>query len=63
MLALSLNLNDPDDHICIGPDVKVYFVEIRGSRLTLSIEAPRNVSVDRAKVRRSKLEDAQKVTK
>ena len=63
VLILSIDRDNRHDHIVIGGRIKVYFCGIHGNRVVLGIDAPRDVIVDRAKVRRSKLEDARKVTK
>lgn len=47
MLVLSRKLNES---IIIGDDVVVTVVEIRGDKIRLGIEAPRDVSVHRREV-------------
>ena len=40
-----------DEKICIGNDVEVSVVDIRGDKVRLGITAPKDVSVDRSEVR------------
>jgi len=47
MLVLSRKV---DEKIVIGPDVVVTVLEIRGNRVRLGIEAPRNVPVHRSEL-------------
>ncbi len=47
MLVLSRKKNET---ICIGPDVQVTVVEVRGDRVRLGITAPTNVGVHRFEV-------------
>ena len=41
----------PGDEICIGDNVRVKIVEVRGETVRVGIDAPHNVRVDRAEVR------------
>ena len=47
MLVLS---RKKDEAICIGHDVQVCVVEIRGDKVRLGVKAPRNIDVHRAEV-------------
>jgi carbon storage regulator len=47
MLVLSRKLNED---ICIGDDVRVRVVEVRGDRVRLGVLAPRSVPVHRSEV-------------
>lgn len=47
MLVLSRKL---DEVIRIGDDIQIKIIEIRGDKVRLGIEAPRNVNVHRAEV-------------
>ena len=51
MLVLSRKKNES---IKIGPNITVVVVEIRGDKVRLGIEAPREVPVDRDEVRDAK---------
>lgn len=51
MLVLSRKKNET---ICIGNDVTVTIVEIRGEKVRLGITAPQSCSVDRLEVRQAK---------
>jgi carbon storage regulator len=39
-----------DEDICIGSDVRVRVLSVRGNQVRLGIQAPRNVSVHRAEL-------------
>jgi carbon storage regulator len=39
--------------ICIGPDIEVTVIDIRGHKVRLGIKAPAAVSVDRREVRQA----------
>ncbi len=56
MLALTVL---PGESIYVG-NIRVMYVERRGDRVKLGIEAPADVPVDREKIRESKLRDAAK---
>ncbi len=47
MLVLTRKENES---ICIGPDIKIMVVEVRGDKVRLGIEAPRDISVHRQEV-------------
>lgn len=47
MLVLS---RKRDEVICIGPDIEVIVVEIRGDKVRLGVKAPRDVQVHRKEV-------------
>ena len=47
MLVLS---RDKDESIIIGDDVRITVVDVRGGKVRLGIEAPREVSVHREEV-------------
>ncbi len=42
------------EEICIGDDVIVKIISIQGDKVRLGIEAPADVSVDRAEIRQAK---------
>ena len=44
----------PGETLCIGDDITVTVVEVNGKQVKISIEAPREVSVDRAEIRERK---------
>lgn len=46
-----------DERIMIGDNIVLTVVEVRGDRVRLGIEAPKDVPVDREEVRQSKQED------
>ena len=54
MLVLSIDRDNRHDHIVIDERIKVYVLSIHGNRVVLGIDAPKDISVDRAKVRRAK---------
>ena len=54
MLVLSRKLSEV---IRIGPDISVIVVEIRGDKVRLGINAPRDVAVDRAEIWIAKEQD------
>lgn len=47
MLVLSRKINQ---QICIGPDIVITIVDVRGDRVRLGIEAPKDVLVNRREV-------------
>ena len=47
MLVLSRNINES---IVIGDDVKVTIIGVRGDKVRLGIEAPREISVHRLEI-------------
>lgn len=49
----------PNEAICIGSDVKVRVLDVRGNQVRIGISAPKEVSVDREEIRHRK--DADKV--
>ena len=55
MLVLSRKKNEV---ICIGDDVYITVVEVRGDKVRLGIDAPGAVVIDRLEVRDAKLRDA-----
>jgi carbon storage regulator len=44
----------PNEVICIGPDIQVRVLGIKGIQVRLAVSAPKEVSVDRAEVRARK---------
>jgi len=52
MLVLTIVKNEP---IHIGEDVVVHLAEIQGGQVRLAFDAPKNVSIDRDKIRKRKL--------
>lgn len=51
MLVLA---RERDEEILIGDSIRLVVIEIRGDKVRLGIEAPRDVPVDRREVRRAK---------
>jgi carbon storage regulator len=49
MLVLS---REVDERIMIGDDITIQVIEIRGDKVRLGIEAPKDVRVDREEIRR-----------
>jgi carbon storage regulator (csrA) len=47
MLVLSRNTNE---RICIGDDIVITVVEVRGDRVRVGIEAPKSVAVHRQEI-------------
>lgn len=47
MLVLS---RKKDEVICVGPDIKIMVIGIRGDKVRLGIEAPQDVSVHRKEI-------------
>lgn len=41
----------PNEEICIGDDIRVMVVDVRGDKVRLGISAPRDVAVHRSEVR------------
>jgi carbon storage regulator len=56
MLVLSRKTSE---RICVGGDVFIEVVEVKGDRVKLGITAPRETSVDREEVFEAKLAQAQ----
>lgn len=48
MLILSRKINE---RICIGDDIVITIVQLRGDRLRIGIDAPDDVRIDREEVR------------
>lgn len=57
MLILTRRVNET---LCIGPDVQVEILGIKGCQVRLGIRAPKEISVDRAEIRARK--DAEKAS-
>ena len=55
MLILSRKKNDS---IVINNDITIVVVEIRGDKVRLGVEAPKEVSVDRLEVHQAKLRES-----
>lgn len=51
-LVLSRNIGES---ICIGDDIKISILDVRGNQVRIGLEAPRNISVDREEIRNRKL--------
>ena len=51
MLVLSRYI---DEVICIGDDIRITIVDIRGDRVRIGIEAPPSVTVDREEIHMAK---------
>lgn len=49
----------PGEAICIGEDVTVTVVDVRGDKVRLAVRGPRSVEVDRAEVRGRKQRERQ----
>jgi carbon storage regulator len=47
MLVLSRR---PEEAICIGDNIEVMVVQVRGDRVRIGIEAPRHIQVDRKEI-------------
>lgn len=47
MLVLS---RKKDEGICIGDDIRIVIVEVRGDKVRIGIEAPKEVSVHRKEI-------------
>lgn len=61
MLVLS---RQKDESIMIGDDVEIVIVDVRGDKVRLGINAPRNISVHRKEIYlaiKKEKEDSQKV--
>lgn len=54
MLVLS---RKKDEVLCIGDNIRLVIVEVRGDKVRLGVEAPREIEVDRLEVRESKIRD------
>jgi len=54
MLILTRNIGEL---VCIGDDVKVTVLGVRGHQVRLGIEAPRSMIVDREEIRERRLAD------
>ncbi len=59
MLVLSRTL---DEAICIGEEITITVMRVRGDKVRLGVQAPKAVLVDRAEVRRAKDKDGRKPT-
>jgi len=55
MLILSRR---PDESLCIGPDITLTVLGIKGNQVRLGIHAPKNVIVDREEVHARKQREA-----
>ena len=44
----------PDETLCIGPDITLTVLGIKGNQVRLGINAPKNVIVDREEVHQRK---------
>ena len=55
MLILSRR---PNESLCIGPDIRVTVLGIRGNQIRLGISAPDDVVIDREEVHRRKQREA-----
>lgn len=51
MLVLSRHVGEI---ICVGNDIQISIVDIRGDKVRLGITAPKEVSVDRIEIRQAK---------
>lgn len=60
MLVLSRHI---DEAIVIGEDIRIVVIELRGDKVRLAIDAPKNVEVDREEIRRAKREERDDVSK
>ncbi len=49
----------PGERLCIGEDVVVTVLAVKGSQVRIGITAPRNVAVDREEIHQRKLADRQ----
>jgi len=52
MLILSRRVNES---LCIGPDVEIEVLGVRGNQVRIGIRAPRNIEIDRKEIRMLKL--------
>lgn len=52
-MALILNRN-PREVICIGEDIKIIVLRVNGNSVSIGVEAPDGISIDRQEVRDSK---------
>ena len=59
MLVLS---RKKDEMICIGPNTYITVVAIQGGRVSLGIEAPRDVTIHRAKLQQRANADEKNVS-
>ena len=51
MLVLTRRVNAGDDSvICIGGDIEITLVEVKGDQVRLGVQAPRSVIVDRTEI-------------
>ena len=51
MLVLTRQLNAGDKStICIGKDVEITLVEVRGDQVRIGVQAPREMTVDRTEI-------------
>lgn len=47
----------PGETICIGDNITISVLDVRGSQARLGIQAPRDVAVDRSEIREKKDRD------
>lgn len=40
--------------LCIGPDIEVQIMDVKGRQVSIAVRAPKDVSVDRLEVRQRK---------
>jgi carbon storage regulator len=59
MLILSRR---PDETLCIGADIRITVLGIKGQQVRLGIDAPKHVSVDREEVHARKQREAAAVS-
>jgi len=58
MLVLTRRVDEGDrSTICIGQDVEVTVVEVRGDHVRLGVKVPRDVSVDRSEIAQRKKQE------
>ena len=54
MLVLTRRIGEV---LCIGDDINVTIIDVKGIQVKIGIDAPRNVSVDREEIRERKNAD------
>ena len=60
MLVLTRRVNAGDDSvICIGGDIEITLVEVKGDQVRLGVQAPRSVIVDRTEIWEQKRRERQ----
>jgi len=60
MLVLTRQLNAGDKAtICIGADIEITLVEVKGDQVRIGVQAPRSVTVDRTKIWEQKRQERQ----